>query len=196
MDKFSKEQKNSIKGTDEIKDIYKGSHLSIVNYKEWDIVQSKDRVVILPFFKDEGCILMRNEYLPSYNLRFKGVSGYKDVTNYLTVISGAIDEGETPIQTIRRELVEEAGVVLSNLYEINIGEQVFADKGVAYMLYFTLLEINYNDFRLIQPPTDGSKGEQKSKTVRISLGEIDSIKIYDLLTAHMLLRLKNEYNLK
>lgn len=196
MEKFTKEQKDRPKPGDEIKDIYKGSHLSLVNYKEWDIVQAKDRVVILPYFKDDGCILMRNEYLPSYNLRFKGVSGYRDVTNFLTVISGGIDEGETPVQTIRRELYEEAGVVLSNLYEINIDEQVFADKGVAYMLYFSLLEISINDYRLVQPPTDGTKGEKNSKTVRISLGEIDDLKLHDLLTSHMILRLKKEYNIK
>jgi len=58
------------------------------------------------------------------------------------------------------------------------------------------IRIRYNDYKLVKPKSDGSEFENLSKTIQISLGDIDDIKTHDLITEYMLTKFKLEYNIK
>lgn len=189
MEKFTQMENKPVIPEDE--SLYKGKKLDIISYKETEIIQTKDRVAILPYFRDEATFLMRLEYTPAYQYKNRDKSNLKRITNYLTVITGMIDEGETPEKTIRRELYEEGGIVLNNMYSFEVEGPFFVSKYSVEQMWICLLELPVNTYRQIKPPTDGSKNEKLSKSIRVSLGDIDQIVNNDLITKYLIQKLKS-----
>ena len=193
MQKFTINQKN-IKPEEEPKIIHDGNVVKVLQYKNWDITKEKDMIVILPYLPEEGYILLRYEYVPTYQWSHK--EELKNATNFITVISGGIEDGETPKQALLREMHEEAGIVLSNLKEVEIDNPLHVSKGSLTKYYVCLLELRYNDFKQVAAIGDGTESEKRSKTIKVSLGDIDQIRCFDLITEYMLLKLKQEYKIK
>ena len=194
MQKFTNYSKEvQKKETDELNKPYEGEMLSIINHDGWDIKDEPDKVIILPILKDEGFILLRSEYIPTYQLKYKDVKGFRNVTNYITCISGIMEENESASNCIRRELYEEAGIVLSNVKQLDIDKSLHVDKGNLSRYHICILELNAGDYKTTKPPTDGSKAEKLSRTIKISLGDVDEIKTWDLITDYVLIKMKLEY---
>jgi len=162
----------------------------MIRYKDWDIVNDKDTIAILPYFKDDGYILIRNEYIPTYNFKLRIKNEYKNIFNYLSVIKSDINMGENYIQTIRGVLGKECGVILNSNYQIDIDNIVFKTSKNIGQYYISLLEINYNDYKQVP------MSNKKSDIIKIDLMEIDNLKSYDLITQYLLLKLKFDYNIK
>jgi len=190
MDKFTKIQ-NKPPQIDE-EQLYQGE-LDIVRYKEHEILKCGDAVAILPYFIDEASVLMRLEYLAAYQYKNKDNQNLKKITNYLTVITGGIEKNETPMQTVRRELYEEGGVVMSNLYNFNIDGPYFSFKYGTAQIYPVILELKSNQYKQITPPTDGSKVEKLSRNVKVDLYDINHIICNDLITKYLIEKFKNDY---
>ena len=197
-EKFTNIEKTS--GTTEAKPDnnikFKGDYIKIVNYKNYEIVSEPHMVVILPYLRDEGFILLRHEYIPTYQYFYKDNLDYNSITNFLTVVSGTIEKDETLENCVRRELYEETGIVLSNMYQIEMDKHLFLSKGNVAQYHTCLLEIRYNDYKVVNPKSDGSESEALSKTIKISLGDLDNIKTHDLITEYMITKFKLEYKLK
>ena len=193
MQKFTINQKNTVP-EDEPKIVHDGDVVKVFKYKNWDITKEKDMIVVLPYLPEEGYILLRHEYVPTYQWAHK--NEFKNTTNFITAISGCIEEGESPKQALLRELQEEAGIVLSSLKEVEIGQPLHISKGSLTSYYPCLLELRYNDFKQVAAIGDGTKSEKRSKTIKVSLGDIDQIRCFDLITEYMLLKLKQEYKIK
>ena len=189
MEKFTQIEDKPVV-PDEIS-LFNGKFLDIINYKETEILQINDKVAILPYFRDEATFLMRLEYMPAYQYKNKGKSNLKNITNYLTVITGAIEEGETPEKTIRRELYEESGIVLSSLYQFDIEGPYFMQKYSTGQVWVCLLELPVNTYRQIMPPTDGSKSEKLSKCIRVSVGDVKNVVNNDLISKYLISKLIN-----
>ncbi len=68
MEKFTNVKDKPII-SDEPDTLYKGNHLDLIKYKDTEILSIKDKVVILPYFRDEGTFLMRLEYIPAYQYK-------------------------------------------------------------------------------------------------------------------------------
>ena len=175
---------------------YKGDYLKVVGYKNFEFVSEAHMVAILPYLRDEGFILLRHEYIPTYQYFYKNSVDYKNITNFLTIVTGTIEQGETLINAVRRELYEETGIVLSNLYKVEIDKSLFLSKGNVAQYHTCILELRYNDFKLVNPKSDGSEEEDLSKTIKISLGDLNDIKTHDLITEYMLTKFKLVYNIK
>lgn len=193
MDKFSKIQ--TYEPEIEDTELYNSNHIKIIDYNDSEIIIEKDTVAILPYFIYEGTLLMLSEYLPAYQYKNKNSKEYKQATNYLSVITGSIEEGESIEKAIRRELYEEGGVLLSNVFNIEYSGPFFKSKRHVSQVYMCLLELNVNDYKQTKPPTDGSKSEKLSKIIKISLGDLDDIRTHDLYTQNLILMLKKDYNL-
>lgn len=195
--KFSKLDIETNKNEKEVDNIvYNSDSLKVVKYKNWDIVLEPNMVIILPYLRDEGYVLLRHEYIPTYQYFYKDVDNYKNITNFLTCISGSIEKGETLQNAIRRELYEETGIILSDMYNIEIDKNIFVSKGNCTQYHICMLELRYNDFRLVPPKGDGSTEENKSQTIKISLGDLDNIKTHDLITEYLITKFKLQYGLK
>jgi 8-oxo-dGTP pyrophosphatase MutT (NUDIX family) len=197
MDKFSNIDKIEAKNKENVKEFkYKGEYLNVIDYKDYEFVSEPSMVVMLPYLRDEGQILLRHEYIPTYQYYFRNSNEYKGITNFLTVISGQMEKNETVENTIRRELYEETGIILSNSYEIDNGKSLFVSKSNVALYHACILEIRYNDYKLTKPPTDGSINEKKSNTIKISVGDIDEIRTHDLITEYLITKFKLDYKIK
>lgn len=179
-------------------DVFTGDFINVTKYKEWDVVSHPDSIIVLPYMKQEGFILLRLEPIPTYEFRYKSEEHpeFKNTSTYLTTISGVVEPGETPEKAIRRELYEEAGLILSSMYQIEIEKNLFMSKGTSAKYYTCLMELDFNDYRFTTPVGDGSKLEQMSKTIKLDLKYLDDIRTFDLITEYMILKLKYEYNIK
>lgn len=193
MDKFSKVQKD--KEERDYLELYNSNYLTVLNYNNNEIISENDTVAILPYFIHEGFVLMLSEYIQAYQYKYKENSKFKDKTNYISVITGSIEENESIEKAIRRELYEEGGVAINSLYNINYIGPFFKNKNNSSQVYLCLLELGVNDYKQTKPPTDGSISEKLSKPVKISIGDIDEIRVQDLYTQTLFSMLKKEYDL-
>lgn len=191
MQKFTKidRQNKKEKG---IETKYSGNDLDIIEYQGWDVIMGKDKVAVLPYMKDEGFILMRYENIPTYHYKYKEQEGYKNVFNFLSIIKGDILKNETPTQSIRRILLEDCGLVLSHNYPIAVDKKLFKDEKNTGQYNIALIELDYNDFR--QGPL--KKSQEEERIVKLSIGDLDNIKTFDLITDYLLLKLRYDYNIK
>lgn len=183
MEKFTQIKDKPVVPEDEV--VFDGEHIDVVKYKDSEIIRNGDKVVFLTYLRDEATFLMRLEYTPAYMYKNRDKSNLRNITNYLTVNTGSMEEGETPEQTIRRELYEENGIILNNMFQFDIEGPYFIDKYNTSQLWFCLLELPVNTYRQIKPPTDGTKNEKLSKTIRVSIGDINQIVKNDLMTKYL-----------
>jgi ADP-ribose pyrophosphatase YjhB (NUDIX family) len=195
MEKFTKIKKTQeIQSQKENEMAYDGKYIKVKVDDDWEYTIESDCVVCLVYIKDEGYVIMRSEPVPpwSYNQRnnTQKLSGL-----FLTLISGTIEDGETPQGCLRRELYEEAGIVMSEFKQLVIDDPVYRSKGSTGKYYTCLLELNYNDYKLVAAPGDGSKSEKMSKTIKISVADLDNIKVNDMISKYLIDKMKNEYNL-
>ena len=194
MDKFSNIKKGKKKEMEsQEKSLYKGDVLNIVGYKDWEFVKEGDMVAVLPYLRDEASIILRHEWIPTYQYHYKGHNDFKNVTHFLTTLTGTVEVGESLENTVRRELYEEAGIVLANVYGIEMDKHLFLSKGNVAQYHTVIVELRYADFKLTAPKGDGSQGESMSSSVKIGLGDIDELRTHDLITEYMLTKFKLEY---
>ena len=193
MEKFTQIENKPVVPDEEV--LFKGKHLDMINYKDTEILQIKDKVAILPYFSDEATFLMRLEYITAYQYKNRNISSLRKITNYLTVITGTMEEGESPEKTIRRELYEEGGIVLNNMYPFEIEGPFFLQKYSTGQVWTCLMELPVNSYRQIRPPTDGTEKEKLSKCIRVSVGDINQIVNNDLVSKYLVTKLKTQISM-
>ncbi len=194
MDKFTKVVKKQDKEENENGVVYQNDYLTLKTVNDWSYVVESDRVIVLPYVKDEGYVYMRAENVIPWREKYKGTQ-FGKATDYLTVISGTIEEGEEVAQTLRRELYEEAGIALNQFYHFNIEGPFFESKGNTSQFYICLMELSYTDYKIVAAPGDGTQHEKTAKTIKVSIADLDEIKINDMASKILIEKLKKEYNL-
>lgn len=188
MEKFTKYQKRDNSIQPEVK--YDG-YINIISYKDYEIAKESDCVIILPYMISNDSILLRREPVPTYELSFPEAKTDK----FLTVISGTMEEGESPEQTIRRELYEEAGIILSSVKSIEVSDPVCMSKGNMAKYHCCFIDISDGEYKQTYAPGDGTESEKNSQTIKIKIDDIDQLKTYDLITEYMLTKFKSLKNI-
>ena len=188
MEKFTKlKDKNEIK-VDKDDILYSDDNIKIVKFEDWSILKTKDSIICIPYLIETNQVILRYEYIPT----FKYINGDE---YYITVVAGGVEFGETPQEALLRELEEEAGLVLREDYDLEEPVPLFVNKGVADKYYFYVLPLNERDYHEVVAKGDGSVVEKKSKSVKVDVKYISSIKPSDLVTGFMIMKLKEYLNL-
>ena len=193
MEKFSKVQKKKDIDSNEPSKL---DGLEVIQHDSWTFIKENDMVAILPYFVDDGNIFLRSEPIPTYQYANKNNKTINNTANYLTVLSANIGVGESISNAVRRELYEEAGIVLSNVFPIVVSKPLFLSKKNCTRCYLCLLEIRYNDYRQTTPKNLEKNLNTKASTVKIDLGYIDDISSNDIITELMLDKLRDVLPIK
>jgi hypothetical protein len=184
VEKFSKLKPKDEFVEDKEKVLYKDEHFNVVQFEDWSILKERDCVVCIPFLVETNQIILRYEYIPT----FKYVDGQE---YHVTLVCGGIENGETPEKAIRRELEEEAGIVLREDFQLEEMKPLFVNKAVANKYYPYLIPLTERDYEEVVAKGDGSKIEEMSKSVKVDFRYLNSLNPSDLITDYMLMKIKD-----
>jgi len=188
MEKFTKLKPKTEFTEDKDDILFSNKYMKVINYEDWTIIKESDFVVCIPYLIDSNQIILRHEYIPT----FKYVDG-QDF--HVTILSGAIEQGETPDRAILRELEEEAGLVVSPEYKIEFMKPLFISKVNASKYYPCIIQLTEREYHEVIAKGDGSEAEKKSQSVKIDIKYLNSINSSDLITDYMILKLKDYLNM-
>ena len=184
MDKFSKLKPKDEFTDDKEKVLYKDEHFNVIQFEDWSILKERDCVVCIPFLIETNQIILRYEYIPT----FKYVDGQE---YHVTLVCGGIENGESPEKAIRRELEEEAGIVLREDFQLEDMKPLFINKAVANKYYPFIIPLNERDYHEVVAKGDGSKIEEMSKSVKVDVRYLNSLNPSDLITDYMIMKVKD-----
>jgi 8-oxo-dGTP pyrophosphatase MutT (NUDIX family) len=105
-------------------------------------------------------------------------------------------QDETPERSLLREIEEEAGIVIRPEFKIEFMKPLFVSKGHASKYHPAIITLTERDYHEILPPTDGSKIEKMSQTVKLDMKYINSVNTSDLITDYMIEKFKDYVNVK
>jgi len=168
--------------------LFKGDDFKILQFEEWPIIYKNDFVICVPLLMEENKFIIRQEYIPSYK--------YKEGQQmHLACVGGRIERGETPKAAIIRELQEEAGLILSDDFNIDFDKPLFVSKDSTQKFYPCILPLTSKDYDEIPIHGDGSLLEKMSQTSKVDIRYINSMIPSDVLTEFMLLKLRSYLNM-
>lgn len=189
MDKFTKLKPNSEpKQSKKVKTLYKDDYVQLVNYDNWSILQGKDCVICIPYLIEENKFIIRQEYIPSYK-----ISDGQEM--HLSCVGGEIEEGESPEESLLREIQEEAGLVIRDGYNLELERPLFFSKSSSIKCYYCIVPLTENDYHEVVIKGDGSKTENMSQTAKIDIKYLGSLTTSDITTEFMLTKFKEYLSL-
>jgi len=149
----------------EFKTLYKGDYVSLISPVDtpYECLHEKDNVIILPIIENK--VGIRFEYCPPYFIK-------DQIRNYYTVISGGKDEDNIK-DTALRELQEEAGIIIKKAKLYRLYENIGFVKNTDMRSSLVLLLIS--EYEKETPEGDGTKNEEKSKTLWVTIEELKEI---------------------
>lgn len=187
MEKFTKLRPTSEYGKKE--PLFSNDFIDIVEYDGWTIIQESDFVVCVIYLIELNQLIFRHEYIPTFK--------YVDGQDYhITVLSGAIEKGESKEVALLREIEEEAGIIVDPDFKIEFMKPLFISKSHASKYHPAILTLSEKDYDEVMAKGDGSKAEKLSKSIKIDAKYINSLMTSDLITEFMIIKIKDHLNLK
>jgi len=186
MDKFSKFKAEEVKPEEKV--LYKDDYIKLVDYEGWSVLEEPDNVICIPYLVEYNQFIIRKEYVPSYKLD-------NGVEFHITVLSGGIEDKESPEQALRRELEEEAGLVIRDNFDFEFERPIYIFKGTSSKYHICIIALSESDYHEVIPTGDGSQAESVSKSVKVSVKHLNSIIPSDTITELMMCKLRKYLNL-
>lgn len=151
------------------KTLWKGEHLSVVSPEDipYEAAHHLDGVFVLPIIGDK--FIIRKEFCPPYMIK----DDHDEPRKFYTVVSGGIEEGEDPEQTMLRELKEETGFVLKDDYDVLYHKKMPFGKGHDVWGHFYIIKVSSYDRIPIE--NDGSEYEDKSDSLVVNVDRMEQI---------------------
>ena len=192
MEKFTKAVKKQYNEIQDNDIVYQNDNITIKSKDDFTYIEELDKIFVLPYAKDEGYIFLKAETIPAWNDKYKEQTLGKN-SKFLTLLSTTINIGEDPQTALRRSLYSEAGIALSQFYNFDISDPYFAVHNSTSQHYICFMELNINDYKIVSSPTKTTKDE--AQTLRISIADLDDIRINDITAKLLIDQLKNLYDL-
>jgi len=151
---------------------WSGDYFSIVSPENYgyESVHEADMVLCLPFV--DGKYIIRKEVCPAYTVK-SSRPGEDGESKFWTMVSGTVDEGETPLQTLKREMGEETPVLPQRIRVVHRREKIPFVKSTTQrtsIYHFEVLEYDQT-----QAEGDGSRVESQSTHKFVSTSGLQDI---------------------
>lgn len=146
--------------------LWKGKYIQVISPRDnpYEAIAQKDCVSCILHDTVRDRFFVRQEFVPPYEYRTGRPYWY-------TALSGGVEEGESSIDALVREVAEEAGVDLKNSKNVNI-KCLFSgplNKTLANFGRFFLVQ---GEFARIKAKGDGTIYEDKAMTAEITREEL------------------------
>lgn len=168
--------------------IFDAGHLQILDIAGYSAIQEQDMVICIPYLIEKNQILLRYENIPSYNLK------KPEIDNFITVMSTVIEKEETPDTALRRGLLKEFGLKLTNEYKSEILTPIFLNKGNTASYHICILPLMSYDYEE-HIPSEVEQLDMKANNVIIHINELKNVIIYDLISRYTIDLFKQHYSL-
>lgn len=146
---------------------WEGDYFTVVRSDEgYEAIDENDIVIALP--RLDGEYIIRLEKCPPYEAKDRG-----DNDRFYTMISGTVEDGETPLQTLRREMGEETPIRPSRIKLFDRKEKIPFTKVTTSRVsvyHFDVLE-----YEKTEADGDGSDLEAQSTYKRVSYEELQDL---------------------
>lgn len=148
---------------------WSGEHFSIISPKdyEYESVHEANMVLCLPLV--DGKYIIRKEVCPAYEVKENETGESK----FWTMVSGTVEEGETLLQTLKREMGEETPVLPKRIQVLHRRKKIPFVKLTtqrASIYHFEVLE-----YEETEAAGDGSKVESQSTHEFVSPKKLQEI---------------------
>lgn len=149
--------------------LFNGEYLQVISplNQPYEAVLQPDTIMFVPVLPGPR-YGFRLETCPPYQFRDKKEQ------KYLTVVSGGRDDKESPIETMLRELEEEAGVIALDYSVRPLLERVPINKTLCNRGWFYILDIY--DYDAVEAVGDGTIYEAMSETIFVDIDEIPRLR--------------------
>lgn len=162
------------------KKLWQGEYIAVVSPTEYpyECVHEPDVIMVFPILAVKSKFVkgltnyylgIRKEHCPPYRM--------KDEQNnelFYTSITGKMDvEGETPEETMKRELIEEAGLKLIDYKVISELHNMPLCKTTDLRAHIYILIID--SFEQVKATGDGTLNEEMSSTIFVNLNKMEDI---------------------
>ena len=178
MEKFSNIKKSRRKRKSD-EPIWSNNWLSVKEENKYTYIEERDSVVCIPILMERNEIILRVEDIPPFNIR-------DNRKEHLTVISGTIEDTERPVDTLRRELTEEAGLILRDNMPLTIIKELFVSKSSNKKFHLSILPLYETDYQETKAKGDGSIYEKNSRAVKVNINNINPLLPSDIITELLL----------
>jgi len=152
---------------------WSGDYLSVVSPENYgyESVHEADMVLCLPVV--DGKYIIRKEVCPAYTVKSNQSENEGSENRFWTMVSGTVDEGETPLQTLKREMREETPVLPKRIRVVQSRKEIPFVKLTTQrtsIYYFEVLEYDQT-----QAQGDGSQVESQSTHKFVTASELQDI---------------------
>lgn len=153
--------------------LWAGDHVSVISPDDapYEALYESNTVHVIPVDMDTSEVFIRREVCPPYFIRDD--SGYPQ---FRTVVSGGVEDNETPKEAAIREVQEELGIDLSNAeYELVPLTPENIPYNKATVSRITLYALLLFKFEQEIPEGDGTPYEELSTFERIPIQQMDEV---------------------
>lgn len=172
----------------EPKVIFDATSLQVLDINGYTAIQEQDMVVCIPYLIEKNSILLRYENIPPYELI------RPEIDKYVNVMSTVINKEETPLDALKRGLLNEFGLQLKEDFKPEILSPIFNNKGNTSRYYICILPLMDYDYEQVEP-TEIQKIEMKNSNIILNISEFNNVIIYDLITRYTVDLFKKHYSL-
>lgn len=145
---------------DDVEFLFEGDYVDVIDPEGngYECLHEPDVIMAVPVIKETQEVVIRREDVPPY-----GVKDENDNDQYHTILSGKIDPGEEPEETLYREIKEEAGMKDIDGEIVREINDIPVLKSTDLRANIFLLQVD--DYTQIEPPGDGTEHEERSSTL-------------------------------
>jgi len=167
---------------------FTSSDLQILDINGSKCIKHSDTIYCIPYLVEQNAILLRYESIPAFELT------RPEIDKYLNVMSTNLEYNETSQESLKRGLLQQFGLELSENKNIEVSNPIFINKIDASKIYFCILPLMEYDYTQIEP-TEVEKLEMNATNVLVNIQSFNNIIVYDLMSIHLLEQFKKDYSL-